>query len=82
MTFMTRAFSAEASWSIVPGALPQATDESAPLAQRNLCRASVSDAFWTEFDVERWTFKSLLSQRLIEVLDQVVRVFEADGQAQ
>ncbi len=32
MTFMTRAFSAEASWSIVPGALPQADLSRAPLA--------------------------------------------------
>lgn len=55
-----------------PGALPQATDESAPLvlyATLNYLNSTL--------DVE-----SLLSQRLIEVLDQIVSVFQADGQAQ
>jgi hypothetical protein len=33
-------------------------------------------------DVERWTLKLFLQQRLVEVLDQVVRILETDGQPQ
>ena len=50
MTFVTRAFSAEAPWAMVPGALPEATDESAPLvlnATLNYLNSTLGVECWT-----------------------------------
>jgi len=56
--------------------LPQATHESAPLA------LSVTlNCLNSALNVERWTLEAS-SQRLVEILDQIVRVFETDRQAQ
>ncbi len=84
---MNRAFSAGVFFEFTnSGALPQASRETAPLALTPVpCR--VAAVTRTILSAPRTCRQDclhhvLLAQRLIEILDQIVGVFEADGQAQ
>ena len=70
---LNRGFSADDFHFINPGALLQAGDETAPL---------VLDTFYAFPAAAGGNAMCQLSQRLVEILDQIIRVFEPDGQTQ